>query len=183
MNLKKYCLIIWRMVDSIYFSCTRLKYIKKKCGERTMLRVRITKYKGRNIVLSDGTIISKNDALIKIHLHNVKLLSQFNELSEIKKALTIYRNIQESLPFVYRYLQTQKNAPNIKGLIGITMLHKGCRRLGFEPIPIQNRSFRSFKKAALFPIYILASSNVIHKKAPDPMYLFMSKKSLMEKYN
>lgn len=183
MNIKIYCLLIWSIIDWVYFNFTRLQYVKKSCGEKTILRVRVIKYKGRNVILSDGTEINKNDTLIKIHLHNAKLLSLFNELSEIKRGLAVYKSIKESLPFVYHYLNTHKQESKIKGLIGITLLHKGSKKLGFEPVTIHSHYFRSFKRVALFPIYFLASSNAMNKRVPEPMYLFMSKESLKRIYH
>lgn len=182
MVIKKYCLFIWRIVDAIYFNFTRLQYVKNKYGKKTIMRVRLIKYKGRNIVLSDGTRINKNDALIKIHLHNVKLLSQLNRCSDVRKALILHRSIHESLTYICRFLQLQKNTTEVKGLIGITMIHRGSKKLGFEPVAIQNQYYKFFKRAALYPIYLLSSNNVSNKKIPEPMYLFMSKKYLLDKY-
>lgn len=182
MNARQCFLVVWRLIDAIYFLFTRLQYIKNKYGDKTLLRVRVIKYKGRTVTLSDGTAINKNDKLIKIHLHNVRLLNSFNRLGDIQKGLAVYRTIEESLPFVCRYVNMHKHEREIKGLIGITLLHKGCKKLGFERVPIQNRYFKYFKRAALFPIYLLASTDALSKKTPDPMYLFMSKKSLEKKY-
>lgn len=53
-----------------------------------------------------------------------------------------YRMIHESLPCIYRYIKVHKHGAEIKGLIGITLLHKGSRKLGFETIPIQNRYYK-----------------------------------------
>lgn len=62
MNIKIYCLFIWSMIDWVYYNFTRLHYVKKSYCEKTILRVRVIKYKGRNVILSDGTEINKNDA-------------------------------------------------------------------------------------------------------------------------
>lgn len=182
MVIKKYCLFIWKMMDIVYFNLTRLQYIKNNDGKNTIMRVRQVIYKGRNVVLSDGTKINKNDVLIKIHLHNVKLLSQLHLSNDVRKGLILYRSIHESLPYICRYLQLHQNTTEIKGLIGITMLYRGCKRLGFEPVSIQNRYYKLFKRVALYPIYFLSSNNVSTKRIPEPMYLFMSKKHLLDKY-
>lgn len=72
--LLKNGLNLWGWIDPIYFRFTRLDYVENHLGKRTIMRVRLTKYKGREITLSDGTVIHKNDLLLKIHLHNIKLL-------------------------------------------------------------------------------------------------------------
>lgn len=128
------------------------------------MRVRLTRYKGKKITLSDGTVINRNDMLLKIHLHNVKLLRQMVGYSEIRRALIIYRGIQESLPPIARYLQMHDYANEIKGLIGITTLHKGCMKLGFEACPIHNPYYKLLKQVAFSPIYFLSLNNALNKK-------------------
>jgi hypothetical protein len=182
-KMRQYCLSAWNVIDPLYFQCTRLQYIEKKCGERAILRVRLTKYKGRDIVLSDGTAINKNDVLVKIHLHNARLLQQMQWCdSEIRRALLLYKDLKESLPAVIRYIQSQGNADEIKGLIGITMLYKGCQKLGFEAHLIAHPFYKAYKKLSLLPIYLLSSKNCLDRKIPSPMYLFMSKDALFSRY-
>lgn len=171
------------MLDPIYFHFTRLNYVENKLGEKTIIRVRLTKYKGRKVTLSDGTVINKNDLLLKIHLHNVKLLKLIQGYnSDVRKGLAIYKVVLNSLPSLAGYMQTHGYTNQIKGLIGITTLHKGCKNLGFEVYPIQNRFYKRFKQFALFPIHLL-SSNKLVRKMPSPMYLMMSKDGLLKKYN
>jgi len=181
MDIRQYCLSVWTIVDPLYFQFTRLKYIEKN-GNKTMVRVRLTRYKGKRITLSDGTIINKNDMLLKIHLHNVDLLRKMQGCSDIRKALIIYKSVKESLPFISSYLQSHEYAHKVKGLIGITMLYKGCHKLGFESFTIQNSFYKLFKQTALFPIYLLSSNQALNKEKPDPMYLFMSKDRLFNLY-
>jgi len=182
-RIRQYCLTAWNFIDPLYFRFTRLQYIEKACGNRGILRVRLTKYKGRNIVLPDGTAINKNDVLVKIHLHNAKLLRQIQLCdSEIRRALFIYKDIKESLPSVIRYIQAQENDVQIKGLIGITMLYKGCKKLGFEPYPIASPFYKTFKKLSLLPIFLLSSTGIRTKNVPSPMYLFMSRDALFGRY-
>ncbi|WP_052400857.1 YkoP family protein [Oceanobacillus jeddahense] len=181
-NFRKTGLFFWNVIDPIYFHFTRLDYVESKLGDRTIMRVRLTKYKGSKVTLSDGTEINKNDMLLKIHLHNIQILRQIqNNDSEVRRALTIYKNVQESLPEIVHYIQIRGYTNEIKGLIGITMLHKGCKKLGFEIYPIHNRYYKLFKQIALLPIYLL-SCNKIKRKITSPMYLFMSKDKLLNKY-
>jgi hypothetical protein len=182
LNVKKNCLSMWKKVDSIYFSFTRLVYIKNKFGENIIFRVRLTKYKGHKVTLSDGTIINKNDSLLKIHLHNAKLLGIVQEYeSEVRKALFTYRSVKDSLPSIADYIQTHRYEHEIKGLIGITSLYKGCRKLGFEVYPIHNLYYKLFKRVSFFPIHVLSSIK-FNKEMPQPVYLFMSKEGLLNKY-
>ena len=181
-NFIKNILFIWNIVDPVYFQFTRLEHVKNKSGKRTIMRVRLTKYKGRKVTLSDGTEINKNDLLLKIHLHNIKILKQIQDYnSDVRKALIIYKSVQETLPALAHYIKIKGYSNEIKGLIGITTLYKGCTKLGFETYSIQSRVYKVFKQVALLPIHLLASKPVA-KNIPEPMYLFMSKDRLFNKY-
>ncbi|MCM3740273.1 hypothetical protein M3210_08320 [Oceanobacillus luteolus] len=179
--LKKNSLLLWDLMDPIYFRITRLDYVPDDFGERTIMRVRLTKYKGRSITLSDGTVIHKNDCLLKIHLHNIKILKQIqNYDSDVRKAYIIYKSVQDSLPAIAHYIQGKQYSDKIKGLIGISVLNKGAK-LGFESFTIQNRFYKLFKQVAFFSIHLL-SSKKCSITVPEPKYLFMSKEVLLNRY-
>lgn len=183
--MKGTILSIWNILDPYYYACSRLTYVTAS-GDN-IFRIRLTKYKGREIVLSDGTHIKKNDTLVKIHLHNVRLLREVRDVrSELKKARIIYRHVQHSLPGVERYILKHFENFNVKGIIGITSLNKGCERLGFEIIDILNPIYKWFKIISFLPIGMLSQQNVTIAqviKHQKPSYLFMSTKKLIELYS
>lgn len=183
--MRSYIFVIWNFIDPIYFFCTRLSNLPCEESKSNFLRVRLTKYKGRNIILSDGTPINKNDTLVKIHLYNVRILKELTEIKcDLKKAKIIFRFVQESLPGVEIYIKNSKKSNEIKGIIGITLLNKGCKRLGFETFDIQNPIYKWCKWLSFLPIEVLASDNTswqyLTKRKPN--YLFMSTKQLSNKY-
>ncbi len=182
MNIVSNLLSIWEIIDPIYFHFTRLEYIQNNQGKRTLMRVRLTKYKGRDLILSDGTIIKRNDLLIKIHLHNVKLLKKIQKYeSELRRALFTFKNVQESLPYIADYLQKQHYSQQIKGSIGVTTLHKGSEKLGFEVFTLNSKCYKWYNQSALLPIYYL-SVHDRNQGIPTPVYLVMSKDNLLKKY-
>lgn len=180
--MRSYIISFWSLLDPFYFRCTRLSYLTPK--EDTIFRVRVTKYKGRQIILSDGTRINKNDTLLKIHLHNVRLLKELKGInSEMKKARMIYNYVKRSLPYVEKFIRNHPYSHQIKGIIGITSLNKGSERLGFEVYDISNPFYWWFKQIAFLPISILAYSNINNAvKGHNPSYLFMSTKKLSDLY-
>lgn len=183
MNVREKSLRLWGILDPIYFRFTRLEYVHNHEGKPTLVRVRLTKYKGMDVILRDGTEIKKNDLLLKIHLHNIKLLKRTNAYnSDMRKAIVIVKSVKDSLPDIVRYIEKNHYTEKIKGLIGITMLHKGCTKLGFDSFPIKNRIYKFLKKSALLPIHLL-STGKMGKEIPDPMYLFMSKQELFRHYS
>jgi hypothetical protein len=179
-------IFVWSLIDPYYFYCTRLTYPPYDGDGGNIFRVRLTKYRGKSVVLSDGTRINKNDTLVKIHLHNARLLKEFHGIkSEIKKAKLIYRYVQKSLPGVEQYIRNQTQGEKIKGIIGITSLNKGCERLGFDVIDISHPIYKWFKRFAFLTIGVLSNRNnsilhiLVHQQ---PIYLFMSSKQLTNLY-
>lgn len=181
-RMKSYVISIWTILDPIYYFFTRLTYVDNTSSN--ILRVRLTRYKGKPCTLADGTRISRNDLLIKIHLHNVTLLREIIGLEgETTKARMIYHQVKKSLPSLASYLYNHPQESDIKGIIGITALNKGCRRLGFEPVSISNRIYLLFKQVVFIPMYCISVSNLTRKNLRrPPKYLFMSKSKLYELY-
>jgi len=181
-KMRQCFLTIWSVLDPIYYFCSRLEYVEDKTKNRDVFRVRLTKYKGRDIVLSDGTKITKNDLLLKIHLHNVRLISELIRLdSEVKKGRLIYTRVKRGLPNLTRYLQRHERFANIKGIIGITILNKGCERLGFETFSIINPFYKWYKQMAFAPMYLISQFRLDSFRRP-PKYLVMSKDKLLKLY-
>lgn len=184
--MRGYILSIWGMIDPVYYFFSRLTYPPLIDKKDNILRIRLTKYKGRDITLSDGTKISKNDILVKIHLHNVRLLKELKGInSELKKAKRIFQYVQRSLPGVECYIQNSPYAGKIKGVLGITSRNKGSERLGFEIFDITNPLYKYFKFCAFLPIGLISSRGSCFKdivKHQQPKYLFMSKDKLTSLY-
>lgn len=182
--VKRRILKLWSIIDPIYFSCTRLQCLEQITGHSNIFRVRLTRYKGREVQLSDGTLIRKNDTLVKIHLHNVRILREMQSFDEFKKSVFLYKKVQESLPDLAFYISHHKNRNQIKGIIGISFIDKGYKRFGFESFPCSSLSYIWFKRLALYPIHFLSRTSRTSKKKrfPIPQYLFMSKNTLCKKY-
>lgn len=176
--MKSYFLSAWNTLDPVYFFFTRLHYVLDQNKRKTLFRVRLTRYKGATVLLKDGTLIQKNDLLIKIHLHNARIINELHQMkSEMKRAIVFYHMVKEALPALAQYVLSHHKKDEIKGIIGITSLYKGANRLGFEVRPIKNVYYRIFKEKAFFIINLLANNSYNE----NPVYLFMSKGQLEKK--
>ncbi|WP_029270326.1 YkoP family protein [Virgibacillus alimentarius] len=178
--MKNYLLRMWKTIDPVYFTFTRLQYVPSIEKDNTVFRVRLTHYKGTTVVLRDGTAIETNDLLLKIHLHNVRILRDLQAINgDVKKAVYLYHTIKHALPMLSKYVMEHQSHHEIKGIIGITCLHRGASRLGFEIVPIKNSWYCIYKKLSFLPMNFLCST-MDHNV---PVYLFMSKGQLQNKYN
>jgi hypothetical protein len=175
----------WRLFDELYFNCTRLQYIDEQ--KNNIFRVRVMKYRGNAIRLADGTIVGNHDLLLKIHLYNFLLMKEMIGInSEIKKAMFVYNRTRDSLPMLAGYLSRHPDMQNIKGIIGITLLNRGVRRLGFEVHHIQNPVYRAIKQAYMIPMLLMMCpermNHGIHQGKMQPKLLIMSKNALFKRY-
>lgn len=187
LHIKFYLITLWSILDPIYFLCTRLIYLNDNKGSKSnILRVRLTRYKGIKTILSDGTMIQKNDLLIKIHLHNAQLIKNISNIqSDVRKAMIIHQSVKNSLPQLAAYISQHPDHTDIKGVVGITMLNRGSSKLGFESVKISSPIYKYVKFFTLLPIYWLSvqSFSLHHLKKHTPCYVFMSKEQLVKKYS
>ncbi|MFC4322778.1 YkoP family protein [Litchfieldia salsa] len=184
-KMRLYFISIWTILDPIYYFFTRLHYLNGEGMEQPIFRIRLTRYKGLPLKLSDGTVVNRNDLMIKIHLHNVKLLKELHNIeSETKKARLIYKKVLEGLPDLASHLKSHPRYNEMKGIIGISMLNKGCERLGFETFFINNKWYCLLKRIVFIPMYLLTVNRITTNSLyRPPKYLVMSKDVLIAKYN
>src|SRR3954468_19449664 len=117
--MKQSIISMWTVLDPLYYTLTRLTYVSDELISENIFRVRLTRYKGKDLTLSDGVQITKNDLMVKIHLHNVRLLKELYLIeSEVKKGKRIYKLVEDSLPGVQTYINNHKRSKEIKGIIG-----------------------------------------------------------------
>ncbi|QGQ46112.1 YkoP family protein [Metabacillus sediminilitoris] len=179
--MRSYLLSFWNILDPLYYLFTRLEYLDRHSG---IFRVRLTKYKGKEVLLSDGTLIKKNDKLVKIHLHNVKLLSELKGVPcSVRRGRIIFQKVLISMPLIAEYINGHKEKNEIKGVIGITMLYKGAEKIGFEIFQPCHPLYKLFKRISQTPLYLLSAEQPKISKIPDTYYLFISKEKLQQTYN
>jgi hypothetical protein len=183
MNMKSCMLLMWGLLDPVYYSFSRLKKVGNAAGGN-ILRVKLLRYRGAEMLLADGTCIHKGDLLVKIHLHNVRLLKKMLTMSgEVKRGKYVYRRVEASLPELGAYIRNHRKFEEIKAIIGVTMLNKGTDSLGFETHPIPGAFYRIFKWATQLPLYCLFVSEPIRSlKKHSIQYIIMSKDTLLARH-
>jgi len=174
----------WSLVDKLYYGLTRLEYVNQ--SEKNIFRVKPLYFRGDTISLSDGNSFQHNDLLLKIHLHNCCLLHEMIEIeNDVKRALHVYHRVENSLPGLAQFVANHPKEDLIKGIIGITLLTRGVKKLGFEVREISNPFYLCLKTAYLKPMFILCHpnrKNMAKEKDLVPKFLVMSKERLLENY-
>ncbi|MEJ8544991.1 YkoP family protein [Brevibacillus borstelensis] len=174
----------WSLVDKLYFCLTRLEYVNQ--SEKNIFRVKPLYFRGDTLSLSDGFAFHHNDLLLKIHLHNCQLLKEMMTIqNDVKRALYVYDRVEKSLPGLAQYVASHPKEKQIKGILGVTLLTRGVRKLGFEVREIRNPFYLHLKQAYLKPMFLLCHPNwrnMAKDKDMVPKFLVMSKEKLLEHY-
>ncbi|ERI09288.1 YkoP family protein [Aneurinibacillus aneurinilyticus] len=174
----------WSLLDKFYFYCSRLEYVNQEA--KNIFRVKLLKYRGQELFLANGTSIRKNDTLLKIHLHNCMLIGEtLNMRNDTKRALYVYKRVEESMPGLVNFIRNHPRKDDIKGVIGITLLHRGVSRLGFEVKDIENSYYRRAKQFYMKPLFLLYHLNKQQRRKKEhmvPKFLVISKERLLGKY-
>lgn len=174
----------WSVIDKLYFRLTRLEYVDQ--SEKNIFRVKPLYFRGEPLFLSDGTAFQKNDLLMKIHLHNCCLLTEMMEIdNDVKRAMYVYKRVETSLPGLAQFVAHHPNEEKIKGIIGITLLTRGVKKLGFEVRDIRNPFYLHLKQTYLKPMFLASHPNrntLTKKQNLIPRYLVMSKERLLKEY-
>ena len=93
-------------------------------------------YKGKTITLKDGTKIQKDDSVYELHIVNTHLSQLDTNYGNLLKML------REELAYVASFINQPENH-YVKGVFGITLLHRLAKRAGFTIIDMSNPIKRS----------------------------------------
>lgn len=154
-----------------------------------LLKLRVREYRGSQpIQLEDGEQIQKGDRIAELHLDN-KLLYRLgsDSRSSVHLAIQLIRRTEMLLPQILTLLQTNPEYRDVKGLYGITIIHRGTKQLGFTVLDLPKGMFSKITHYYLrFLLY------VIHPQGQDrlknrselltPKIIAISKKELINRY-
>jgi hypothetical protein len=179
-------LTAWKCWDSVYYQLTRLQYVDKESGN--IFRIVVLTYEGQPILTSDGVLIEKGDTIARLHIHNCHLAHMLMGVSnENRMVLIVLREIRKSLPRLAQVLMHHPRFPEIKGLIGTTMLHRGAKPLGFDVAEMEKGFYQRFKTVFLkFMLMLLHPEGLDRlKRKPEqlvPKKVYISAKELLRRY-
>ncbi|WP_134698861.1 hypothetical protein [Ammoniphilus sp. YIM 78166] len=174
---------LWGLVDQIYYQFNRLQLIDIE--DQNVFRVRLSTYRGAPLVLDSGDVIRSGDLLLKIHLYNYQLMKQMCHLeSDIRRALYVYEAVEHSLPGLARYLSEHPRSNEIKAVLGVTVLNRGIKRLGFQSFELDNSLYRAWKKAYMIPMYCLCHGqwSLPSLQKLEPKFVVMGRTQLLQRF-
>jgi peptidoglycan/xylan/chitin deacetylase (PgdA/CDA1 family) len=128
---KRASIALWLMWERAFHFIFRLKTV----GQTTdpAFHYRITTYTGKSVLLAEGDKLEKGDRIAELHFDNRKLSSiAAVSKSPVAAAIRMLREVEQGLPQLANQLGQDKEANDIKAVYGVTMIHRGADRVGFE---------------------------------------------------
>ncbi|MFD7523318.1 polysaccharide deacetylase family protein [Paenibacillus chitinolyticus] len=130
----------WMLWERLFH---RLYRIQPGDSEHRFLHYRIRTYHGQELVLEDGEIIRPGDKVAELHLDNEWLRQAGSQNSSMMKlAVQMIRAMGNSMPRLAHRLLTDPALADLKGVYGISMIHRGTKQFGFTVLPLHNRLWR-----------------------------------------
>ncbi len=128
---KRIIISLWLGWEKVFHTLFRLK--KAGNSPEPAFYYRVITYKGPTMPFADGGQVSKGDKIAELHFDN-KLLSGIavNSKSPIAAGLRLLREVEQALPQLADEISNDPDAQDIKAVYGVTMIHRGADRLGFE---------------------------------------------------
>ena len=175
-------------LDHLITRLLKFQHLHYRDGHPTLLSVRLRRYRGRALMLNDGTCIRPGDAIGEIHFHNGVL----KELVAARDgpaqagfaALRVLKELKRSLGELARWAATHQEG--VKAVMGITVLHRGAERLGFTLcelpswLKIPARLYQGWLLAAYHP-QGLPRVRLHHRKIV-PRMVAMGTRELIRRY-
>lgn len=182
---KKIMLILWIKWERLF---NRLFYIQPIDKNQPFLNVRVRTYWGKTIQLLDGEKIKRGDRVLELHLNNEMLFKMgINSRSSIHLAIQMIRTTEQLLPKTLLFILNHPKYEEIKGLYGVSMIHRGTKQFGFTVIDLPRGLFFFLTK-----IYLRLLLLVVHPQGKQrlqtkgellvPKMIAISTKEFMRRY-
>lgn len=183
---KRALVYVWMLWERCFI---RLFHIEAIDSNNPLLRLRVREYSGSYpILLEDGESIQKGDRIAELHLDNDMLFKiGHDSRTSVHLAIQIIRRVEQLMPQILHLMQTDPAYKDVKGLYGISMIHRGTKQLGFTVVDLPKGMFTK-----LTQWYLRILMAVIHPQGKDrlktksellvPKIIAISKKELMNRY-
>lgn len=136
---KKLLITLWIKWESLFHRFFHIQPIDEK---QPFLNARVRTYLGKTIQLSDGEEIKRGDQVLELHLNNDMLFKMgINSRSSMQLAIQMIRITEQLLPKALHFILNHPKYEKIKGLYGVSMIHRGTTQFGFTVIDLPRGLF------------------------------------------
>ncbi|MCF8563434.1 polysaccharide deacetylase [Alicyclobacillus tolerans] len=181
---KRIIYTVWVVWEFLFRLFGRVRPLKR--NERHLFYIAKRRYLGKPFDV-DGVHVDRFDLVVELHMNNYLLMDVLREqTSLVGLAVKLVQEAKKSLPVLAESLRNQKfNQAQV--LYGITFIHRGVERFGFQILPLRRHFIRSVTTWHLKHIFRIVNPNAeaMLSKHPDvfePMIVAMSKEHLFSNY-
>jgi len=138
--LKKVMIAAWLLWEKAFHALFQLKTVGDKAAPA--FHYRVTTYNGEKQKFASGKHIAKGDKIVELHLDN-RMLSNIalQSSSPLTTGIRMLREVEHALPALADQIAADPEAKDFKAVYGVTMIHRGADRLGFEIFPMPDGLF------------------------------------------
>lgn len=131
--LSRFVSLLWPVLDRLLIKIYRIKPVRTD----SIISVELRRYKRRPITLGDGSKVKAGDKIIELHL-NSAWFRQRRKLSLVASRLQWQAKhcFARDLGYIAEQMVNGMLDSDITALHGVTLLHTGTRRLGFQVMPL-----------------------------------------------
>lgn len=144
-SLAKRCLVRgWLLWEALFHLLFRVRPLEAGSG---LLGLRVRRYNGQALTLSDGETLHEGDSVIELHLDNKTLLELSGKSrSTMQLAVHLIRAMEQCMPLLARKMAEEPTLRHIKGLYGISMIHRGASQFGFTVTELREGWFKTLAR-------------------------------------
>lgn len=175
--------LAWEQVFQVMF---QLKTINPA---DPFMHYRMRKYQGEPVELGDGTLLSKGDKVIDLHIDNRQLFELgVHSRSSAQLAIRMIRRMEKGLPMLAEVIAEDVNLAQAKALYGVSMINRGPEKFGFSvhdlPDGIFARSTKFYLKILLSVIHPDGGARLKERsEVLVPKLILMPVSELLKKMN
>ena len=182
----RFFLFLWPIIDRLIIISYHIKPLRT--DENSIICLELRRYKGRPIMLSDGSKVTAGDRIIELHLNNAWFRKR-REVTPIASGLywEVLQWFAKDLSYLAKQLADGTFGRSITALHGITFLHMGARRLGFQIEELPNALWKR-----LTQFYLTGLMQIFHPQGRERVKangkpleikgIWLSKAELLRKY-
>lgn len=170
--MKKLLKRFFNYMEKVYIKKNNWKLIPNT--EYGYIYIDVLKHKGKDVLLSDGTIIKKGDQVAEVHINNKKM----KEVS-IRMVLKVFNS---ELAAMANAVKNNTEYADLKGLFGRTVLYPINKKLGFEVLEVRSKPLKLFLRIwdNLIKL-VFSTSNKGKFIMREPKEVWMSRTALINK--
>lgn len=129
---KRVLIKLWLGWETVFHKVMKLKAVKVKEEEASMLHYRLITYKGAELMMQQD-VLCNGDLVAELHFDNKRLSEiAFTSKNPLVVAVKTIREVERALPKLASMLAAERRAKHIKAIQGITMINRGADKLGFS---------------------------------------------------